>query len=80
MPEHKDQSNALVAVVREATARFRDVSVAQGEGHALQFGCVSGSDAGAMGLTAFAAVSASHDAHVLIMLGRRGKATGRDER
>jgi hypothetical protein len=46
------QSNpgALVKVVRDATARFKDVSVAQAEGYALQFGCVSGESAGAMGL------------------------------
>jgi hypothetical protein len=36
--------------VREATERFHDVSVAEAEGYVLQFGCVSGSDAGAMGL------------------------------
>ena len=50
MPEHKEQTNALVQAVREATARFRDVSVAQGEGYVLQFGCVSGSSEGAMGV------------------------------
>jgi hypothetical protein len=49
-PEQEKQLNALVAIVREATERFRDVSVAQAEGYALQFGCVSGPDTGAMGL------------------------------
>ena len=49
-PEQEKQLNALVAIVREATERFRDVSVAQSEGYALQFGCVSGPDTGAMGL------------------------------
>ena len=49
-PEQKTQANALVRIVREATERFRDVSVAQAEGYLLQFGCVSGSDTGAMGL------------------------------
>jgi hypothetical protein len=46
------QSNpgALIKVVRDATARFKDVTVAQAEGYALQFGCVSGDSAGAMGL------------------------------
>jgi len=43
-------SGALVKVVREATARFSDVSVAEAEGYALLFGCVSGPDVGAMGL------------------------------
>ena len=45
-----DQAATLVKVVREATERFRDVNVAEAEGYALQFGCVSGSDAGAMGM------------------------------
>ena len=44
------QAGALVKVVREATERFRDVKVAEGEGYALAFGCVSGGDYGAMGL------------------------------
>ena len=43
-------SNALVKVVREATERFKDVSVAEQEGYGLMFGCVSGGDWGAMGL------------------------------
>jgi hypothetical protein len=42
--------NALVRVVRESTARFRDVAVAEAEGYQLLFGCVSGPDSGAMGL------------------------------
>jgi hypothetical protein len=46
----KGQAGALLKIVRESTARFKDVSVAQAEGYALQFGCVSGPDAGAMGL------------------------------
>ena len=41
---------ALIKVVRDATERFKDVSVAIAEGYALQFGCVTGSDEGAMGL------------------------------
>jgi hypothetical protein len=45
-----DQKSALVNVVRESTERFRDVSVAEAEGYALMFGCVSGPDSGAMGL------------------------------
>jgi hypothetical protein len=44
------KANALVAVVREATERFKDVAVAEAAGYALQFGCVSGPDSGAMGL------------------------------
>jgi hypothetical protein len=46
----QSQANALVKVVRDSTERFKDVSVAQAEGYALQFGCVSGDDWGAMGL------------------------------
>ncbi|HUE87607.1 MAG TPA: hypothetical protein VMO26_16150 [Vicinamibacterales bacterium] len=42
--------DGLVSVVREATRRFHDVSVAEAEGYHLMFGCVSGPDWGAMGL------------------------------
>jgi hypothetical protein len=49
-PDQKQQANALVEAVRDATERFRDVSVAQSEGYGLLFGCVSGGDYGAMGL------------------------------
>src|SRR4249920_2151551 len=45
-----DNAGALLKIVRESTARFKDVAVAEAEGYALQFGCVTGSDAGAMGL------------------------------
>ena len=41
---------SLITIVRESTARFRDVSVAERENYQLLFGCVSGSDFGAMGL------------------------------
>jgi hypothetical protein len=40
----------LMKVVRQSTERFKDVRVAEAEGYALQFGCVSGPDDGAMGL------------------------------
>jgi hypothetical protein len=40
----------FVRIVRESTARFRDVRVAIAEGYVLQFGCVSGPDEGAMGM------------------------------
>ena len=43
-------AGVLVRTLREATERFRDVSVAEAEGYHLLFGCVSGPDAGAMGL------------------------------
>jgi hypothetical protein len=49
----RDQSSntgAFLKIVRESTERFKDVRVAMAEGYALQFGCVSGSDSGAMGL------------------------------
>ena len=48
--EQQSRKDALISVVRNATARFQDVSVAEAEGYALQFGCVSGPDSGAMGL------------------------------
>ena len=43
-------SGDLVEAVRKSTRRFRDVKVAEAEGYSLMFGCVSGSDSGAMGL------------------------------
>jgi hypothetical protein len=49
--EQQRRASALSEAVRQATERFRDVRVAEAEGYALQFGCVSGSgDEGAMGL------------------------------
>jgi hypothetical protein len=48
--EQKKQANTLVQEVRDATERFRNVSVAENEGYGLLFGCVSGGDYGAMGL------------------------------
>jgi hypothetical protein len=47
---HQTPTGALINVVREATERFRDVKVAEAEGYALTFGCVSGGEYGAMGL------------------------------
>lgn len=41
---------ALLKIVRDNTERFKDVSVAEREGYALLFGCVSGPDSGAMGM------------------------------
>jgi len=49
-PDQKGKTGAFVKVVRDATERFRDVAAAEAEGYFLQFGCVSGSDSGAMGL------------------------------
>lgn len=48
--DHGTQTGGLVGIVRESTARFRDVRVAEAEGYALTFGCVSGGEYGAMGL------------------------------
>ena len=48
--QQDNKAGALVKIVREATDRFQDVEVAKAEGYALQFGCVSGSDSGAMGM------------------------------
>jgi hypothetical protein len=49
-PDQKARSSALLRIVREATERFQNVEVAESEGYELQFGCVSGDSAGAMGL------------------------------
>jgi hypothetical protein len=46
----KANASALVQVVRDATERFHDVAVAEEAGYSLQFGCVSGSEYGAMGM------------------------------
>ena len=40
----------LVKVVRESTAKYKDVAAAEADGYSLLFGCVSGPDSGAMGL------------------------------
>lgn len=48
--DQQKKANELIRIVRRATERFQDVSVAEKEGYTLQFGCVSGPDAGAMGL------------------------------
>jgi hypothetical protein len=48
--QHKSQASELVRIIRDATERFKDVSVAEAEGYSLLFGCVSGPDWGAMGL------------------------------
>jgi hypothetical protein len=48
--DKKNNAAALVNIVRDSTERFKNVLVAEAEGYALQFGCVSGSDSGAMGL------------------------------
>jgi hypothetical protein len=46
----KGDPGALIQAVRDSTERFKDVKVAEGEGYALMFGCVTGPDSGAMGL------------------------------
>jgi hypothetical protein len=56
----RNDAGAFVTLVRESTERFRDVSVAKAEDYQLLFGCVSGSDHGAMGLH-FANVSLVFD-------------------
>lgn len=40
----------LLDVVRQYTDKYQDVAAAEAAGYALQFGCVSGDDTGAMGL------------------------------
>ena len=46
----KKAVNALVQAVRENTERFKDVTAAENEQYFEQFGCVTGPDAGAMGI------------------------------
>jgi hypothetical protein len=48
--DQRSRANALIKTVRDATERFKDVGEAEREHYSLIFGCVSGSDAGAMGL------------------------------
>ena len=48
--EQLRKASGLIRTVRAATRRFHDVSMAEAEGYELHFGCVSGSDWGAMGL------------------------------
>lgn len=43
-------AGTFVRTVREATARYRDVQLAEADGYHLHFGCVTGPDEGAMGL------------------------------
>ncbi|HEY1576973.1 MAG TPA: hypothetical protein VGF82_07870 [Terracidiphilus sp.] len=47
---HNQAPPKLVQTVREATARYTDVNNATAEGYGPLFGCVSGSDHGAMGV------------------------------
>ena len=42
--------NGLVNLVRQLTEPYKDVAAAEAAGYSLAFGCVSGPDAGAMGL------------------------------
>src|SRR5262245_8756657 len=48
--DQQSDPGALIKIVRDATERFKDVHTAEAEGYALNFGCVSGGDTGAMGL------------------------------
>ena len=45
-PDGQRQRGELLRIVRE----FKDVAAAEAEGYALQFGCVTGPESGAMGL------------------------------
>lgn len=48
--DQKGKASELIRIVRESTERFQDVAEAGRAGYVLTFGCVSGPDAGAMGL------------------------------
>jgi hypothetical protein len=49
-PEQKRRASALVKAVRDVTEVFQDSAEAENQHYFLQFGCVSGSDFGAMGM------------------------------
>lgn len=44
------QADGLAEIVRDATERYKDLSLATSEGYALFLGCVSGMQEGAMGV------------------------------
>lgn len=48
--DHRESSGAFVELVREVTKQYRDPLEAEKAGYAVAFGCVSGSDEGAMGV------------------------------
>jgi hypothetical protein len=48
--DRKTTTGPLVATVREVTERFKNVATAENEDYHLLFGCVSGSESGAMGM------------------------------
>ncbi len=47
---HQNSTGALLKIVRDSTERFKHVAAAEAEGYTLQFRCVTGPGAGAMGL------------------------------
>ena len=49
-PDQKIKASALIKVIRDNTERFKDVTEAERAHYAPIFGCVSGPDAGAMGV------------------------------
>jgi hypothetical protein len=50
LQHHRPPSSELIRKVKDATRRFWDINQAYAEGYVEKFGCVSGSDAGAMGV------------------------------
>ncbi|MBB6096281.1 hypothetical protein HNQ60_005203 [Povalibacter uvarum] len=46
----RKKTNELVKIVRQVTAKYRDVEVAESDNYHSMFGCVSGDSSGAMGL------------------------------
>lgn len=46
----RKKTNELVKIVRQATAKYRDVEAAESDNYQPMFGCVSGDSSGAMGL------------------------------
>lgn len=48
--DDRRKTNELVKIVRQATAKYRDVTAAEADDYRPMFGCVSGDSSGAMGL------------------------------
>jgi hypothetical protein len=49
-PQHNDRTSEFVKIVRDVTRRYKDPALAVADGYVEQFGCVSGSHEGAMGV------------------------------
>src|SRR5215831_18580227 len=46
----QSSASTLLKIVRDSTDKYQNVNIAKAQGYSLMFGCVTGSDSGAMGL------------------------------